>query len=352
MKQTFAQRSSRSFGQLALIFIAVATLVSFLFFKIAQRIKLLATVFIHKLEVACGCTQMTQLAAMHPFITTAIVILSVLILAFIVFLVYKFVTLLVQTRKFYREHLKMAKMNLSSRLKRTIFNLGIKSSLITEIKENKPVVFCYGLIRPRICVSSGLVKILKHDELQAVLLHENQHRLSFDPLKLFVIKFFQNIFFFLPGLKTFINKYLTFSELAADEQATNNFTDGPKLARAIFKITQVEEQNTLRTGLATSFFTSTIEERVNKLADNNYLPQFKIWGRGFVFGISAVILVVLATFIFLADSTKAFDMHNTGNCAYSERDHSSCNLTSESVCGNTNSLNQKSCEVNYSPVDK
>jgi len=352
MEKTFAQRSRRSFGQLTLIFVGFATLVFFLFFKIAQRIKTLAAVFIHKLEVACGCTQMTQLAAMHPFITAAIVALSVLILAFIVFLVYKFVALFIQTRRFYQKNLTSAKVDLSSKLKRTLNNLGLRKNVVTEIKENTPVVFCYGLIRPRICISSGLIKILKNDELQAVLLHENQHRSSNDPLKLFIIKFFQNIFFFLPGLKTIINKYLTFSELAADEQATNNFTDRPKLARAIFKITQAEEQNTIRTGLATSFFTSTIEERVNKLADDSYLPQFKVWGRGFVFGISAVMLTVLATFIFLADSTKAFDMHNNGNCAYSTGANSSCNLTSESVCGNINSTNKPSCEVNYSPVDK
>lgn len=352
MKQTFAQRSHRSFEQLILIFIAVAALIFFVFFKIAQRIKTLAVVFIHKLEVACGCTQMTQLVTMHPFITAAIIILSIIILAFIVFLVYKFVALLVQTRRFYQKNLVLARIDLSYKLKRTLQNLGLKKNIITEIKENTPVVFCYGLIRPRICISSGLIKILKQEELQAVLLHENQHRMSRDPLKLFIIKFFQNIFFFLPGLKTSINKFLTYSELAADEQATNNFTDRPKLARAIFKITQAEEQNTIRTGLATSFFTSTIEERVNKLADDNYLPQFKIWGRGFVFGISAVMLTVLATFIFLADSTKAFDMHNTGNCAYSTGEHSSCNLTSESVCGNVNGISKPSCEVNYSPVDK
>ena len=352
MEKVFVKKASLAFKQLSLTFVGVSVLVIFLLYKIAERVQLFVNVFIHKLKTACGCTQMSQLVAMHPFITATLIISSLSILIFAGFFIFKFVHLTRQTGKYHRQYLALKKANWSAELDKAVDDLSLERDGIIEINEEKPIVFCYGLFKPKVCISSGLIKLLKQDELQAVLLHESQHRLAKDPLKLFAVKLFQNAFFFLPGLKTAINKYLTYSELAADEQATDNFTDRPKLARAIFKITQAEEKNTLRDGLAASFFTSVIEERVSKLADNDYLPQFKIWGKGLAFGFFAVILTVSAAFVFLSDSTKAFEMHNTGRCGHSEGVGSACKLASAAVCGNSGEMSRQSCEVNNFSVDK
>ncbi|MDP1709591.1 MAG: M56 family metallopeptidase, partial [Candidatus Komeilibacteria bacterium] len=166
-------------------------------------------------------------------------------------------------------------------------------------------------------ISSGLIKILRPDELEAVLSHEHHHMVSREPVKLFMIKYFQNVFGWLPGIKIFITRYVTFSELAADERATNNFTDRLKLARALFKISVTEEKQLLRAGLALSFFSSIIIERVNKLSDNAYAPRFRLWGREFLFGLGSVLVGLLAIFIFLSDSSKALAMHNNGSCVSS-----------------------------------
>lgn len=352
MEKFFAEQSSRAFNQLVLIFTGILGLVVFLLYKISQKVQLFGNVFIHQLETACGCTQMTQLAAMHPFITGTLAILSLSILIFAGFLIYKFTRLVRQTSKFHQQYSARTKTNRSAKLRRAISNLGLAGDRIIEIGEDKPMVFCYGMFRPKVCLSSGLIKFLKQDELQAVLLHENQHRRAHDPLKLFVIKFFQNIFSFLPGMKTIVNKYLTYSELAADEQATNNFTDRSKLARALFKITEAEEKNMIRAELAMSFFTSVIEERINKLSDKSYFPQFKIWGKGLALGFFAVILTASATFVFLSDSTKAFTMHSAGNCTHAKIADSSCQLSSTAVCGNQGEIKQQSCAASHYSVDK
>ncbi len=44
-------------------------------------------------------------------------------------------------------------------------------------------VFCYGLLRPRILLTTGLLAQLSHDELEAVLYHERHHLHRRDPLR-------------------------------------------------------------------------------------------------------------------------------------------------------------------------
>ena len=314
MARTFAEKSTAAFRQIVFMIMAVLGLAGFLFFKIYQKVYSYAGVLIHKVETACGCASMTQLATMHPLIFVALGVLSLIILAFLSYAVYKLVKLAVQTRKFTAQYLINAKLNHSSKLKRIIMGLNLAASRIIEIRESKPVVFCFGLRQPKVCLASGLIKMLRPDELEAVLAHEHHHMISREPAKLFVIKYWQSVFGWLPGIKTLINKYVTFSELAADEQATGNFTDKLKLARALFKIAATEEKQLLRAGLALSFFSSVIAERVNKLSDDAYAPRFKLWGQGFLISLGSVIFGLLAVFIFLSDSSQALAMHNNASC--------------------------------------
>lgn len=46
-----------------------------------------------------------------------------------------------------------------------------------------PEAFCYGLVRPRICLTSGLLAVLTPEEIEAVLRHERHHLRQFDPLR-------------------------------------------------------------------------------------------------------------------------------------------------------------------------
>ncbi len=315
MQKNFAEKSKGLFRQIMLMIAGVSGLLLFLFFKIYQKIYLYAGILIHKITTACDCTQMSQLFSMHPFIFGSLVALSILIISFISRAVYKLIKLIIQTRKFSTQYLIRVKLQHSAKLRQVIADLHLDKNRIMEVRDAKPIVFCYGLWQSKVCISNGLIKILQRDELEAVLLHEASHMFAKEPLKLFIIKLFYSIFFFLPGLKTYVNKYATFSELAADECATDNFTDRAKLARAIFKISQVEEKHALRSGLALSFFTSTIAERVNKLSDNDYMPKFRVWGRGFLFGLCSVVFTISLIIVLLADSTKAFAMHDYGGCS-------------------------------------
>jgi len=353
MGRIFAEKSNTVFKQIVFLIIAASGALFFVFFEIYQKAYLYAGVLLHKIKTACGCTEMSQLIAMHPWIFGALAILSLVILAFLIYSVYKLVRSAVNTRKFSAKFLINKKLKHSSKLERTISNLNIDKGGIVEIKESRPVVFCFGLWRPRTCISSGLVKILRTDELEAVLLHEHHHMVSREPMKLFVIKYSQNILFFLPGLKTLIRKYFTFSELAADELATDNFKNRSKLSRAIFKISEREEKQLFRESLSLSFFSSVISERVNRLSDDSYVPKFKLWGKRFVLGLCSVTLALLTIFVFLSDSSRAFAMHNNGSCVsgveQNQDESLTCNLDErEQVCVENSQIHKEAsgCEMN------
>ncbi|MBI5135161.1 M56 family metallopeptidase [Candidatus Uhrbacteria bacterium] len=196
-------------------------------------------------------------------------------------------------------------MKPQSRLRRVMEAIGVEDDHLIEIHTSAPVVFCFGLRRTRICISDGLVRMLDDAELRSVLLHEWHHLQSHDPLRFFVLKYFQSILFFVPGMTVLIQKYITLSELAADERATNNFSEKVTLARAIYKLTSSAENNLIRAGLALSFFGSVITERVNRLSDDAYVPRFVLFGRGLLLGVSSMIVALLFLFVVLADPSNA-----------------------------------------------
>lgn len=54
---------------------------------------------------------------------------------------------------------------------------------IDVVTYTAPEAFCYGLVRPRICLTSGLLAVLSPEEIEAVLRHERHHLRQGDPLR-------------------------------------------------------------------------------------------------------------------------------------------------------------------------
>lgn len=82
-----------------------------------------------------------------------------------------------------------------------------------------PLAFCFGLFRPRIYLSTGLVNALSDTELKAVLLHEDHHRCRFDPLRTLLADLLATLFFFLPTVTEWRDQFVVAIELAADHHA-------------------------------------------------------------------------------------------------------------------------------------
>jgi Zn-dependent protease with chaperone function len=82
-----------------------------------------------------------------------------------------------------------------------------------------PLAFCYGFLRPRICVSTGLITLLSAEALTALLWHEYYHLLRRDPLKMAVGRAWTAAFFFVPLIATLYRQYLVTKEVEADRYA-------------------------------------------------------------------------------------------------------------------------------------
>ncbi|MCC7019370.1 MAG: M56 family metallopeptidase [Ardenticatenales bacterium] len=95
--------------------------------------------------------------------------------------------------------------------------------------------FCHGLIRPRVCVTTGLAQLLAPAELAAVLRHERHHVRFHDPLKILVGRTLASGLFFLPLAGLLRNGFLAGKELCADADANTDPND-LSLARALVKL--------------------------------------------------------------------------------------------------------------------
>lgn len=94
--------------------------------------------------------------------------------------------------------------------------------------------FVYGLLRPRVAVSRGLVEAASANELSAVIEHERYHVQNLDPLKIVLTRSLSATLFFLPVLDALRARYTTDAELAADRQAVARYGDR-SLAGALVK---------------------------------------------------------------------------------------------------------------------
>ena len=310
---TFRRKQQYSYFRLTIIMTAVIGLSVYVFARIWQNAFWYGRILGHKIQTACGCTELSELIIMHPIIFGSVLALGVLAGTAALLAAVKFYTIWSQTRKFCRLYLNSAKANHSAKLKKTLKRMKFDKQRVAETACDDPVVFCYGWWKPKICVSSGLVAILHPAELETVLRHEEQHVISREPAKLFMFKYFYHLYFFLPGLKTLIKQYETFSEMAADEWAVNMVGNKKNLARAVWKLSETVENRNVN--LSLSFFTSIVAERVNKFADNGYMPRFRIWGRGFALGAGSVVVIMLLVGAFIMDSDRALAMHNFGGCS-------------------------------------
>ncbi|MBD2892359.1 Protease HtpX [Actinomadura sp. RB99] len=90
---------------------------------------------------------------------------------------------------------------------------------IRVVAASRPFALTYGLHRPRVLVSTGLLEALSEDELDAVLVHEHAHVRNHDPLKNLFARVIPARHFYLPGMAWLRQRFTMGRELAADRSA-------------------------------------------------------------------------------------------------------------------------------------
>ena len=106
---------------------------------------------------------------------------------------------------------------------------------VEVIDHDEPFAFTFGLARPKVVVSRGLIERLSSVELAAVVAHERYHVDARDPLKLMVARAAARMCFFLPAIGHLVARYLAERELAAD-RCSLRVSSRPALAGALFKV--------------------------------------------------------------------------------------------------------------------
>lgn len=89
-----------------------------------------------------------------------------------------------------------------------------------EVRENtEPYGVCLGILRPRVVVSTALLSFLTHDELVAVVAHEERHRRRRAPLRRLVAGATTRALFYLPVLGDLSAAHVIEEEVVADEES-------------------------------------------------------------------------------------------------------------------------------------
>lgn len=191
------------------------------------------------------------------------------------------------------------------------------------IKYKNRFSFCYGIIRPRICLSTGLIKTLNKQELKAVILHESYHLKNYDPLKIVIGASIARMLFFIPALKDLQKYYALSKEIAADSMAIQNTGKQP-LLNSLSKL--ITLNNPKFSGVAAFASIDDLEMRIKYLSG----LQRQVLFRPSIFSISLSIIVILFLIVVLKAPVYAMGIDeqsmNTSYyvCPYDDRCFREC----------------------------
>src|SRR5712692_5109989 len=99
----------------------------------------------------------------------------------------------------------------------------------------RPAAFCFGLLRPRVVVTSGLLERLSPEEQAAVVWHEAEHAHAHAPAQCLLARLAASTFFWVPALRDLLDRFLLVREVSADRRAIA-CTSRDALAGALYEV--------------------------------------------------------------------------------------------------------------------
>ncbi|MDO8551267.1 MAG: M56 family metallopeptidase [bacterium] len=237
-------------------------------------------------------------------------------------------------------------------LRRSLFKNLIKAGKPTKIfrdlkiekkilivKDKRPFAFCLGFLRPKVVLSSSLLRLAEQKELEAILHHEKYHLEHKDALVMLLAKIIKSLFPFFPSISDQIQLYAVTREIRADEQAIKNLgTKGPLISilKKLFKYDLSPAYSTIPAFASAD----TLEIRVRTLLNNKY--HYKNTSRRNIVlsFVSALVLLGLAlaplhtTTTTVNGKEEVLACLKTESCLNTCREDSSLNFSSPSVSSN------------------
>lgn len=152
--------------------------------------------------------------------------------------------------------------------------LGIEDR-VDVVSDARTFSFCYAFTRPRICLSTALVRRLARDELRAVLVHERYHLRQRDPLRVVIARYFAAGLYVVPAVDELASFYALQKEIAADDDAVRQVGVEP-LARALYALLPGSADADLGRLVPVSGLSVT-EARIDRLVSGARLPLQLSW---------------------------------------------------------------------------
>jgi Zn-dependent protease with chaperone function len=178
-------------------------------------------------------------------------------------------------------------------LRGTALEVNLADRLVL-IESEEPFSFVYGLLTPRVAVSTALCATLSDDELRAVLVHEEYHVRNLDPLKATLSRVLTDGLFFLPVLGLLRSRYAADRELAADRRAVAACGRGA-LAGALLRV--VRGPDGLDLDVATGLVgDGLLDLRVRQLEEGRKTHPEVSWSRAVLFSMLGA-GAMMATFL-------------------------------------------------------
>ncbi|MEZ4666481.1 MAG: M56 family metallopeptidase [Anaerolineae bacterium] len=155
-----------------------------------------------------------------------------------------------RTYRYTRQFLHITQAEFPRHFREMLTDLGINISAVVMLDTSVPFAFCFGFLRTRICLSTGLVTLLSTSQLRATLCHEDYHRRRFDPLRILLIEAVGTTLCLLPAVREWRSLAKVKLEIDADEYAIR-IAGKPALAGALHSLlTHSLESQSLMKGTA------------------------------------------------------------------------------------------------------
>lgn len=252
----------------------------------------------------------------HSFPSLLVLILLLVVFVGFSLLLSKFV----KTQLFIKRVLKN-KIATPKKIYKIASRLNIKKD-IDVVNDQRFSSFCYGFVKPRICLSLNLTQSLSEKELTAVILHESYHLKHKDPLKIILSEVAASMFFFVPTLKDFQSHYVLSKEVAADQLAVQD-RGSWGIRTALIKVLNFSTPSF--SGVSSFANEDSLEKRVEILTNPRSGLRIKISGMRLILSL-VVFLSALALLNLPVYAVENGDSHAYFICPYGDECMMTCSM--------------------------
>lgn len=219
--------------------------------------------------------------------------------------------------------------------------LGLHNKVIVFDQAN-PQAFCFGVLDPKIYISTGLLAMMNDKELEVILRHEQYHLNHKDSLVFLLATIVESLFPFFPVISDFLRVYKTDREVQADAMAIKESGDKDSLTEVLRKLLRYEP--TVRPAFVAGIISEdAFEARIQSLLlqKTNYL---KVNTRNIAVSLASLVILLGL----MVNPVNAIELHDSGRDVVML-----CNGTAncESVCRKETLLQLQSHAPYYSPAN-